>query len=451
MDNQYQQPTEDINSNNEQKPQETPKSKGYLVIALFVLAILIVGGSIVSYFFLVKSSGNIQTNVVNKQEQKDEEDESNNFETAEMVGNDEGAQEILNALINHISVSKRFSHSYFNNKSVGDINRSLLGTVFLEGIYYRCDKNADDLPEGLSEDECVVGYLSSLSDYSDFFEIQEIKKDLVIHFDDKQAVVSYFVDFTENHWEYMGITQENAQAVKESGFGVQAIFFFYLIKDNDKWLVAFNNIRSVALDLVALGIPHNDEDKDQDGLVDNIENCELQKQIKIPCEYETETDNPDTDGDGWWDGIEIFVFGTSPIVRDETLQGLYVDGVYSEVNTPEELTKEYPKRESECDGLFSNYDWLLTEHPCTSEDSCRISVPPEVSDESPGYNEQNDACLFAYAVFYAESEDTFYHIIDLFKKEMFWSTDPNYYSGSVEADPKQFWLDKIESLQTKFN
>jgi len=178
--------------------------------------------------------------------------------------------------------------NHFKAANLDDDSVELSKTVYLN-LQYFCDGTDS---EKLS---CFWRNIPDISnDYRDYGNFFLTKSGAIIKNDDKQAIVNYHYDFQIDN------------------FPSKSIITFYIIKVYGKWRMASNTAKQVPMDLIALGVPHDDYDQDYDGYMDNYENCEYIGGYKIDGCVKTDLNNKDTDGDGWWDGIEIFVFGSSP-------------------------------------------------------------------------------------------------------------------------------------------
>lgn len=197
-------------------------------------------------------------------------------------------QEIYGVLKNHILLVQR-STAYPG---------PALETIYFSHNYTECDKQYS---KQYCETEYLQSYRAAYTDGMTELLLGEPEK-LSIYADDKQAIIGRFVDLTEEWGE------------ERLSFPQKAIFFVHMLKRQDQWLVSFVNTRSVAIDLVAFGVPHNDFDTDGDGYIDSYENCESGHLL---CLGKTDVNNIDTDGDGWWDGIEFFSTLTSPFDKNE--------------------------------------------------------------------------------------------------------------------------------------
>lgn len=204
-----------------------------------------------------------------------------------------GSDEVWQDLLDHINTTFEVGNYLFNGfentsgKTLADWRK----TVYL---------NPSEDCLALGEDECYQEILHySYGDYAEFTSLFKSKGSAVIHSDGKQAIANYFIDLTYNN------------------FPGKSIITFYLIKHDDKWQMAYNTARQVPMDLVALGIPHDDHDQDLDGWMDNYENCQYVGGYAMEGCAKTDMNNPDTDGDGWWDGIEVFVLGSDYNKKDD--------------------------------------------------------------------------------------------------------------------------------------
>lgn len=208
---------------------------------------------------------------------------------------------------------------YIENKKIGPLNTynstEQMWDKWRQTVYLSDKMMGSCLDEksNNSESYCYSQFYRYFTEavFDGFYDLLVDRSKATIRTDGKQAIVNHFVDLT------------TSPIVREAGssFPGKSIITTYLIKKDGKWLIAYNSAYQVGMDLVALGIPHDDKDKDLDGLMDNIETC-VWAPYGSPISNCRKVDpgNPDTDEDGWWDGIEVFVFGSSPIKYETLLE-----------------------------------------------------------------------------------------------------------------------------------
>lgn len=126
-----------------------------------------------------------------------------------------------------------------------------------------------------------------------------------------EVVKSEYVNKIGDSKQYIYSTPLNTT---EEGYAYkQGVVIF--IKDGDTWKLLLNNENywgiSKAGTNKTLAEVQNElrlmtKDSDNDGLTDDQENCSGASEYKLNCK-KTDPNKKDTDGDGWWDGINAII------------------------------------------------------------------------------------------------------------------------------------------------
>lgn len=129
---------------------------------------------------------------------------------------------------------------------------------------------------------------------------KDLKKENFKVWDDQKQII-----LSTNFWQ-----EESTSTGTFARF--RSIIFFVKMQSGDWKLLSFSPLKGAAADQGQASIQEirdrlvtYTEDKDQDGMADYIEQC-LDQDTKNTCK-KTDPTKRDTNGDGWWDGVEALM------------------------------------------------------------------------------------------------------------------------------------------------